>query len=498
MSHTDDPTKTPEQAQQPALTLPDLTKREIVEELEKATGKTAGELFLLPENELTKIVSETFDKEKTDNDDTKTDDDTDKTATSEKTDSSTAKPVSDEEVTVLIKPSLIGPTNGKNIKEALAEALERGRSAESAAELFKSQTIPRMENEIKARDERLSAISSENNDLRSQLEELRKKPVVPPVDEKTKPAEQDEDALPEVPEIPKEYDPFDPEHHSKIADAINTLRKRDEIFQKRLKEKAREPQPQSPAPDPEKPASNPPVEKQTDEERRVAAANSEIAAVRALQSDPTIGETLRTTRDIAEINNDYVGFGEKLARMCGIQQALDQNGLFTQAASGVIALFFDQDNPEGSKIRAAAQINKIAPPSVEDMNALKRVSIVRGFQNSRFTRDRSGNVVPISANEAFALASREHPALFASKDPVTSRKQELDAEQRALENRQGHSTEIPPALGADLSSGKSIMPQDQLLRLIQKGKDRTADEQLLLIAECKRQGLSDEEIKLLT
>jgi hypothetical protein len=494
MSHTDDPTvearEQGENGKNAFLSqIPEgMTQSEFLETIKSVTGKTEDEMLSMESSELQTLIDQSFDNKgggKKPADAPKKPDD----AAVEKKDDGAGKPAAkadekppaeEEEVSVNIKPSLLKPfSTGKELKDAIAEAVRRAQENESTVEVFQKQTIPNLRKEIETQETRINQIAGENTSLKKDLEELRKQKADGKTDGKP------DEELPPIPETPDEFDPLDPDHREQITNYINVMRKRDEILTKRAAAPKSEPT-QTAAPAGDQPAKKPPQDQ---------SAVDEFNAVRSIQNNSALGEYFKTSRDIAEINNSYVEFGQKLAEMVGIKSVFDQSGLFSPATSQAISKYFNMEDPEGESLRAAARKQGIEPPPDSDMLALKRITALRAVQRERTVRDGQGNAVPIPAEEAYAIAMTKFPHLFNVKDPLATRREEHEAMERAVANRAKHTADVPPSIGADADNLAKI-PVDALLKIMKKPQDKwTVEEAELVKKTAKANGLTDEEIK---
>lgn len=200
--------------------------------------------------------------------------------------------------------------------------------------------------------------------------------------------------------------------------------------------------------------------------------------------------------DIAAVNQSYVEFGTKLARIAGIQTPLAANGQFTPETLSVVQQFYG-NSQEGQQLKAAAASFGIVPPNNEDLQALGRASAVLSLQRSRFTIDQTGKNVPISVQEAVAIVKANQPHLFNKKDPVASRREELEAIERAQRKSTEYSTEVPPSIGADPNDLTKI-PIEVLDKIVAKPpKEWTTQERQLVEKTAKNAGMTNEELLLL-
>jgi hypothetical protein len=495
MSHTDDPTvearEQGENGKNAFLSqIPEgMTQSEFLETIKSVTGKTEDEMLSMESSELQTLIDQSFDnkgggkkpadapKKPDDAAAEKKDDDAGKTAAK----ADEKPPAEEEEVSVTIKPSLLKPfSTGKELKDAIAEAVRRAQENESTVEVFQKQTIPNLRKEIETQETRINQIAGENTSLKKDLEELRKQKADGKTDGKP------DEELPPIPEIPDEFDPLDPEHRESMLNAINVLRKRDEILTKRAAAPKSEPT------QPAAPAGDQPAKTQSQQDQ---TSVDEFNEVRMIQNNSAVRDYFKTSRDIADINMVYVEFGKKLAQMVGIQTVFDQSGIFSPATSQAIAKYFNMEDPEGESLRAAARKQGIEPPPDSDMLALKRITALRAVQRERTVRDGQGNAVPIPAEEAYAIAMTKFPHLFNVKDPLATRREEHEAMERAVANRAKHTTDVPPSIGADADNLAKI-PVDALLKILNKSQDKwTVEEAELVKKTAKANGLSDEEIK---
>jgi len=489
MSHIDDPTKTsPEQgAEVPAVKtlIPDVTTREFIDTLKVKTGKTEDELMALDDKTMQELMEQSFETIKGG----KTDANSSESAIPAGKQPAAAPAEDGKEISVQVKPSLLKPfSTAGDLKQALNELVRKAKESNDTVDVLQKRTIPNLNEEIARRDRALSTVSTENSTLKTEIEALRKlKPADQPAAVVTAPNDEE---LPEIPDMgtSEDFDPFNPDDRKKFLDALTVMRKRDEIYSKKIKELSA----QNQAPQPgasEKPAATVP-----DNSRIV---DDEYQAARALQSNGVFGDLMRTNRDITAINNDYVDFGKKLATFYGIQKSVDENGLFTPEINKILYEYFNPLSTEGDKIRSAAKSQGIEPPADDELMALRRITTVRQLQKSRFKRDERGATVPISVEEAFAIAQGTNPNLFKKTDSVETRRQEAEKMSAAIENRNRHTTDIPPAVGAEITNVDRI-PFEKFMQLLSKPMDTwSVDEANMVKAVAKANNMSDEEIKFL-
>ena len=298
--------------------------------------------------------------------------------------------------------------------------------------------------------------------------------------------------MPDIPDLPDEFDPLDPDHREQFVNALNVMRKRDEILQKRLESKAVQTPP--PPPPPSAPAGDrSSVDAATKQQERAAA--EEFNFVRSVQNNSVFGDVFKTSSDIQTVNDNYVDFGKKLAEMVGIKTPIGEDGLFTPATQKLIHQYYNDEGSDGESLRVGAKTNNINPPSNEDLLALKRVTALRSIQRERLIRDGQGNAVPIPAEEAFAIATHRFPQLFSKKDDLQQRREEHDRLAKAAANRSKHTTDVPPSIGADVDNLSKI-PVETLLKILNKPQDKwTVEEAELVKKTAKANNLSDEEIQ---
>ncbi len=488
MSHTDDPKKDPAQGGDNQVA--DITRADFLATVQKATGKTTDELLSMDNAALDDLIKKSFEKT-----------DAGSSAT-EPPPKEPAPPVpgtkpddqppaaAEEEVTVAIKPSLLGSEfKGKDLRASIEEAVRTRKEAIDTVDLLKTRTIPTMQQEISQRDTRLSDLSTENETLKKSIEELRKaKPAEAPQKAVEKPVEEE---IPPLPTLPP-FDPFNEEVTKQYVEAFGIMKKREEQLQRRLAT-ATAPKPD---PVPSAPVETPPAPAPKKQDTPLQeTADAEYRAIRAMQSNPVVASQLGTSRDISLINQDYVNFGVKLAGVLGMQRPIGPDGLFTPEANKLLADFFNQQSAEGDKIRSAAKAHNLEAPKSDELMVLRRASTLRTIQRSRFVRDPKGQSINISAEEAFAIAKQDYPYLFtAPTDPTAARREELERTQKALENRAGHSTEVPPALGAELQDVSKI-PEEVFWKIVKKSQSTwTAEEGELVKKIAKANGLTDEEL----
>jgi hypothetical protein len=498
MSLIEDTPKSPEQgAESPAVsTLPDLTQKEVIDTLRQKTGKTVDELMAMDDKSMKDLIDNSFDKK----DGGKPGGNTPQLPPAEKVppgDKPAETPAEESEISVTLKPSLLGPDlRGRKPAEVLIDLIRKAKEGADTVDVLQKRTIPNLNEEIGRRDRLLSTVSTENATLKSELAALRAKKIEeqPPAAPSGTPASAGGDEeLPPIPEMPEgeEFDPFNPEDRKKFLGALNAMRKRDEILVKKVNSLAAVPAKRQEA----DPVAPPPAAPRQPKDEYKAVVDEELQAARQIQSNATFADLMRTTRDITAINEDYVTFGQKIATLVGITKAVDDNGLFTHETNNVLSDYFNPVSPEGEKIRSAAKSRGIEPPAEAELTALRRITTVRSIQKSRFTRDGQGNVVPISADEAFVIAQGINPHLFKNNDPVAARRAELEATERAIKNREAHTTDVPPAIGADVNDVSKI-PMERFLSILKKPADKWSVEEAEAVkAVMKANNLIDDEIK---
>lgn len=485
MSHIDDPAQDPKRGvdNQAGLSLADMTREQFYKTVKNKTGKTDDELLSMDDSVLNDLIKTSF-TEKTDSAGDGTETISSTIAGSDPVKKPEEKTEEEEQVTLSIRPSVLkGFATGKQLREAVLEAITTAKESQGTIDLLQKETIPNLRKELETQQGRVSSVVVENNSLKRELDELRSKKEAAATKQNT----DTDETLPEVPKLPDEFDPLDPEHRESFLNALSTMRKRDQILLNKLSKKE---QPAPPA------ATQVPAEqsRQTQQPSQEQAAVDEFAAVRAIQNTPTIASILQTSRDIVDINKDYIDFGVKVAKMCGIENPFDEHGMFNENASLKIHQYLDPSNEAGEKLRVQGKKEGVVEPAQNDLNALRRLSTIRSIQRERSFKDGSGKTTYISSEDAYAIAKHNNPKLFDVKSSVDTRREDLERMERATANRAKHTVDVPPGVGSD-ANDLSKISSSELEKITKKDQSKwTVAEMELVKNTCRANGLSEDEI----
>lgn len=354
----------------------------------------------------------------------------------------------EEELIVKVKPSDLGTyLTGRTTSEAILEAIKGKKNADETIKFFKDKSIPALEKTI-------SSMLSQNQQLKSELEDLKKKQETAP--QGAAPAESEKPGTAPVTdkgslEIPDEIDFYDPESQKKILSLMKGLRDQNSALAGEIKSLKTAP---------------PPTPQQPTQGGIPDEVRSEYEQIRLLQQNPEHQGVFASKSDIEQLERNYVSWVEKLARISGIAGVFDASGRFLPEASNMVMSYMDQNSAAGQQLRMVAEQSGVTPP--DDLPALGKIYTVRNIRNQYAKRDPSGVVVPISYEEAAKIAKSMQPELFTTASPRQSiQNAEREAISRGVERRQQFAPEVPAARGAQVDD-VSQMQFAEFQRLMKK------------------------------
>jgi len=197
--------------------------------------------------------------------------------------------------------------------------------------------------------------------------------------------------------------------------------------------------------------------------------------IRGLLANPEYsGYFNGVTRDIEDVEKDYIKFVSDIAYANGIQNIYDENGKIVPQAINIVRSYLDGDQA----ITSLADQKGIKPPA--EMDALNLVYQTRNIRNTYAKRGPNGEVIPPSYEESFDILKAQNPKIQQRSVDMQRAVDHHNRVSKALENRKGFSSEPKSTDGVDLSDLTKVSDKEIIRVASIPSKNRTPDETAFL------------------